>query len=697
MIAVLVATVLNSIQAEPISFDFEVGPASRAAEALGKASGLKMRAEGNVATEVVFVKVDKQPLQNVMASLARVTCADWEKKPDGAYVLSRSQSRVASEVAKSTEGRLAKLTKARASWVDSLKMSYDPKNLRAMVKQRFDVDGKRAGTNGGPEDSKYYLQSRTLERIDPLCRAFARCIRGLDLRPVAGLGYGDTVVFSTDPFPSQRALPATAMDAVRLLQSEQLAWGPALATQPLREGEDREMQFSRDHGIKFFGSEDFPSGHESWERTVPYKMTPAVALLRFTRWYGDRYGITMMLLTSQGKIVLQYSPEEFEGEYFDYRRPEPNPKLPKVEPSAETKALWSRRAGKDKASAIQVLKRFFDDPVNNDPLFMGNQELLSAYSKFRGKSLIACLHDDSRFDLDEELSLTDFLADSGRSISEAGDIIEVGPKDMADHWANRTDRAVVANCIKTLREKGQIDLFMYAKLLASRADVSESFISDFAQCIDPSHEAQMRTFETGHPPYFIQLLASLSSDQLARIGRGETIPYQNLSSAQRAIAWRIVQFGFTNAEHEGQAPSNAAYDEPTLELKHGLLQGVGLKGTVSEDELAVFYNDEAPPWNIFMVENLTHPVRLGFSSGPGPRFPAGGMANAQIGFHKQKYITLKCGLTEGHYMIARMAEPKGPPKSKPVIYKMLSAEDQVKVKKFVERRTGSGRSVPPPR
>jgi hypothetical protein len=248
----------------------------------------------------------------------------------------------------------------------------------------------------------------------------------------------------------------------------------------------------------------------------------------------------------------------------------------------------------------------------------------------------------------------------------------------------------VSACVSEFRDKGKIDLLTYARLIASRADLSESsYLGFIAQCPDPVFLPQVRSFDIGYPPYFTQLLASLSADQLARIMKGETLAYRSLTTAQQAIAYRIVHFGLVNAQHEGAIRLEAAGYEPTLELTEGLLQGTGVSGFGGEDQLAAFYNDDVkPPWNIFMVENLTHPVSVGFTSGPGPLLPAGGMVNAKIGLHTQRYIKLKCGLTGDHAVVCRMAEPIGPPKSKPVVYQRLSAEDQAKVKKFVDPRQG---------
>jgi len=668
-----------------VSVSVEAGRADKAVAALSRASGIALRTDKAVAAEVVFVKVDHLPLKEVMSSLARVTGAEWRTEDDGSYLLTRTKARIAKETKREENRKLASLEAWRKDLLKCLNVAYESKNLKRLVKEKSRLGAlNQAGRIISPPQHPVWKRIQDLERADPTYRALARSVKDLDLRPAAALPPQACVVFATKPNRAQLALGPGATVAMRKLQPEQTAWGNALKTKPLAKGEDPKVRFSTDNTIQFFkearDKDYFGARTDPWSRTLPYENKPASIVLTIACYSEDAYEMELAILDAKGDAVL-----EFEcGDISTYPSTQVDKvstdgkSTPKLKPSAEFLALHTRMetSGEKAKPAIKTLMRFFVDPVENEPLWIGNQQMLTALAKGKRKSVIACLTDEAMAMFEDSLNLSGYAESREMIATESAKCIELRPERFIKHWNQRADRTLMASCARAYLKNGKIDLLTAAKFVANAGDnVDRARLGCFIQLIDPDYRSSYASFEFPFQNAFVSLLASLSDEQLARIKNGETIAYRDLTAAQLSLVSRIVYGVRANVTTDGQVPGGLADVSPTFELPDGVLTGAGLSGSVGEDQFAVFHNGRGASDDFFRV-NLNHPDPPGFWSGPPPFLPAGGMSATMVTLHMQSYITLKCALAPGHFVVGHCAEPLGKAAGPPVLIGKLPKEIQ---------------------
>lgn len=720
--ALLLAASLR--MAEPISISFEVGRAEKAVAALSAASGVPMKAVGPAANEVVFLKVDNMPLGDIMTSLSHATGASWEKQSDGSYQLNRTSQRIAQEREKEVNLRFKRLSAWRTNLLKCLQIGYDLPNLTKIVQERFKLDDRRSQDDVSDADSqKAWARIQELIPADPTFRALARCVDGMDLGVLARMDDGDTMTFATDPNPIQHALPASSSRAAESLQAEQLVWGKALKTKPLSNDEEEGdgERFFTDRVIKSLeesGDVDdiFSARAELWDRTLPYKRKPEFVLLSVNRW-GDRYTMDLKLLTREGKLVMDSqseatSPEETESGSSQEQKEDPNPPKPKA--SEETRALQDRyRGAGDKVKpAIEKLGRFFDDPTDNDPVWIQNQETLVAIAENRKKNVIACLPDEAgaTFDaifgggvnVEESFDVDQYVEYGDMAKTETDKLIELRPANFLEHWTKQIDRAAIASCVSQYRRQGYIDLLSLVRMERGK---QAHFCPEFVELVDPTFRPQCRFFEMPSWPAYTALLGDLKPEQIGRLKKGETIPYRELSPYERHLVAQILYGERVNVEEEGDYPNDLSGISPTFELPNGIDDGGGLSAEFKEATVAVLHNGIDGDLDEFEEINLSEePPAFWGGSGASPRLPPGGAAQAMVTIHQQRVVKLKLALTPGHFLVGRFAEPLGKAKDKPVLFGKLPEDLRKKLKErsqFLQfsdlGRGGGSNGEPPPR
>lgn len=627
--------------AASVTLDFEVGRAEKAIAALSKVSGVQMRVLEPVASEILFVKVKDLPLDAVMTSIARSTASSWEKKEDGSYELSRQPSRIAQENEKEVLRRLALLNKWRAKLLKGLELRYEPVALANAMGERH-----KLVTEGRHED---------LKPIDPIHRALARCLQGMDLKPLAAADPQTCLVYTFRPNAMQRALPSGAGAAIERLQPEQAIWDRSLRLMPLHEGEDGD------------GNNRFEDGYsgDSWRRRAHHE-APVSAVLELSCQFEDTYYVHLKLLAPNGEAVADL--ENHDVSTFDGPPADKWNELERVplEPSKET-AAYIARSGSTGARAKTlngVLRPFIDDPVNNDPLWLGNQELLSALAERHGKSLIACLPDEAGLYITDEIDAAGYIERNELTPTETDNLLELRPRNFARHWLNRSDRRAMAAFALKFREAGSCDVFDYSRLLAGMKGYRGYGIgTSFPLLVNPEWLPDYAYFALPYQRAYREILLGLSPEQLARLKKGETIPYRELTPLQRSLSSRAI-FGVQRDESEGQAPNILAELSTTFELPNGLPAVGGLRVSFGEDDIACLHNGLDGEEDEFYRCNLSERQRNEDSggidwNGPPPRLPPGGMVNSTVTLHKQKRIDLKFDLTPGHSVFGRFTEPVG--------------------------------------
>jgi len=659
-----------------------------------------------VASEIVYLHVNKLPLNVVMATLANVTASTWTRKGDGTIRLERPKSRTNQEYKKLADRRRNALNIWRDKLTKCLQIPFEHTSLVKLIKEK-----RRLEKLSQQNDAKGVERQVDLDRVqgftyaDPAYRALARTVLGLDLTPVTNLSPQQSIVFTLNPNRAQLPLLPSSVAALKELQREQLIWGKALRTATPRKGQGDQEQFSTDETIKFFantGSSDgFDARTEPWSRTLPYKRTPVRAMLTIECYSEWSYQVHLKLFAANSALVLEFDggdvtkwPEHTGG----YRVK--GKSLPKPKPSKETLALWARMKGHGETirPAIATLQRFLDDPQSNDPLWLGNQEILDTLASSQKKSVIACLPDSMGVHYSNGLDLKAFLENEDLKVTESPSLLRISPFSFAEHWNDRSNRVKMAACAKSYREQGRIDLLSFVRLIGASPDAKDwSLGGSFSQLIDPEYRPGYGSYRLPFQSAFTHLLANLSNSQIARLKGGHTIPYSELSTEQRKLVGRIVYGVRVNIDEE--LPPNQTtlgYEAgPTFELPKGVNQGAGLSADFGTGQVAQFHNGTGGDSDVYYTYDLKNPRDVSFWSGPGPRIPSAGIEATTFTLHPQNYITIKCALRPGHFIVGPFTEPPGMATAKPVPMAELPKNIQQKLAKvidFLGRLSGGSKS-----
>ncbi len=671
---------------KPLTIEVEVGNAARAVQAISQATEIRMAASPEVGQEVVYINVKQQPAREVMSAIADATAAVWKSEPDGSLLLDRPESlrnRVMSaEWAQETKRRLADLKEWRDRLEKCLLIPYDNANLRRRVIEKSNLDSNQSESPSPSTQQMRWDRQEELRRTDPVFRALARCLAGVDLTKMAQMPPVSDLFYSTSPNANELPLPATAKDACRLLQAEQLRFGRVLAHAT---SSDPSSKFQTDETIKFFansaGSASFAATTEPWTRTLPYRARPTRATLTITCYQTYAYEFHLMLRSAKNEPVLEFNLGDVN---IWPKETLPGPLLiaedrQKPTPSTATRDLWAcfnRTKGGQKA-ITQSLKPFLIDPVNHDPLWLGNQELLHAIAQRTGKSVIACLPDSAFCPFDSSYDVANYL--SGRSMIpiRRSDILELRPASFRSHWTNRTNRTNLANCGQKLLTGNKVEIRDFAKLVSGRSEAAPNVLGESILSLldEDSYSGNAPgTFRMPFQSAFTSLLASLSEGQFAKLAHGFTIPYHELSRDQQDLARRIVFGPTVNGDEEG-----ASEFGPTQELPQGLIQGTGLRCELIQTYNVAFHNLRPD----FFTVNLAKPYTGPFDSGP-PQLPKNGPGGITYVYRPSTILLLKCGLTPSHSIVGRFEGPSGPSSGRPMPFNQLPVEIQKRLKETVK-------------
>ena len=653
-----------------ISVHQDIGPAFKSVAAIAKVSGVMLVTEEPLASETVFLHAKERPLGEVLLKLADATGGQWTLKGN-TYVLRRDLNigSASSEV----EKRLHQLSEYRDNLLKYANSSRTDEQLVSIVKERGRLNEANGKAIGDGIDKKL----RELDDYDPAYRFLGRCLQAVDLSDIAKLAPQASITFTTQPDASQRLLSQSAIAALKKLIEEQSTWGPILKKYYKPDQgtffTNSTVDFAkRTNNVAFFITRVMP-----WTRSVPYPKDAVTTRISVLCYSENSYTINLKLFDASQTLVedLEFSNIGFWPK--DNNGPEPIKKhvFATVQPSVETKSLW-RRVSKGTVSK-GTYDRFMLDPVNNDPLWFGNHEILGALSFVQPKSIVACLPDIADFHLEHELSPSNYLdnpGEKGLKLDEEINWLVITPKDVANHRAHRDDRRDLAAYAKELYDHNNYDILLYAPL-----EVTESRLNyGYPHLIDPYFRFFHAAFNMPFQTAFTKLLTSLNKDQLARIMDGQTIAYRDLRAEQVALCSQIVYGARVNVSVEGDADPG--------QLGGSILNGDGIAGTRGNDEYVCFHTGsakKAPFTDVMYTANTKEDGPWGWM-GPPPWLPDGGMKNATYDFRRTTSITLKCLLKGKNAVIGKFEQPRPPGLMKPISFDQLPEAIKPKIQKYVK-------------
>ncbi len=650
-------------QSPTISFDFEVGPIASAVRQLSEAAHVPLSIRGAAANETVFLHVDRRPLTEVLAELAKVTRTEWTNE-NGTLVLVRPAHLTEETKAEEACQRLSILNKWRREALGKLEVSASEKYATYRAVQTH--EGRSAE------------EAFRLPLIETL---LTRCIADLDLTRVAQLEKGERVVYSLHPTPAQHPLPQTARDALVRFNATLHAWQREAAQEqtkkPTKPGLPEEkiyrpyLYMTRNPDLCKSGSAD------------------AVCLALYRD--DDRFAFDFYLL-DKSKRVIGSSSDSIADHRAESAEPSRIPVICKpATPAARpaTRAFWEAVRTYDPPMAPREIDRllapYFDDPVHYDLLNLGNQEALQAVGSVTGKSVVACIPDEGvsnypNFDLDRYLKLGTRFETTTRL---NGEWIEYSPASFVDHWGSRCDRQAIARFAREFRTNGVASAPTVAATLP-RVQKDLAFFWQNLQIINPpgrnGHQSAWHLMTLS--PGFTTLFQTLSLTQWSDLKRGFRIPYSQLTAEQLQACAKVILAVPTTAFSSPRNVIGLARWEPTEELANGLNDGGGLSGEEGSYDICVAHDPTEPPErdlvemvNVTPTENLENAA----SSPCGIRARCKRFMRFEM--RKWHYLFLKCFLKGNHYYLGAFYPPIQPDTGKRLRYEELPKRVQFALRK----------------
>lgn len=650
-------------QSPTISFDFEVGPIASAVQQLSEVAHVPLSIRVAAANETVFLHVDRRPLSEVLAELARVTRTEWINE-NGTLILDRPAHLIAATQAEEVRQRLSRLN----TWRDEMLAKLNSSDVESY--ESYKADQAREARSA---DDVFRL---------PLIQTLViRCIADLDLANVAQLGKGERIVYALHPTPAQHPLPPSTRDAFIRFNATLAAWQQEAAhdrtKKPTKPGlpDDKiyrpYLYMTRNPDLCKSGSAD----------------SVCLALYRD----DNRFAYDFYLL-DKSKQVIGFSYDRMGEPRDEFGEPKRIPVIGKPAipaPRPATRAFWEAvRPYKPTMTPGEIdrqLAPYFDDPVHHDLLNLGNQEDLAAVGPATGRSVIACLPDEaissySNGRLDRYLEFGTKFETTTRI---NGEWIEYSPASFVDHWGSRCNRQAIAQIAKELRTQGEASAPTVASTLP-RVQKDLAFFWQNLQIINPygrgGHESPWHLMTLS--PGFTTLFQTLSVTQWGDLKRGLRIPYSHLTAEQQQASAKVINSVPRAAFSSPRTLSGLARWEPTEELANGLNDGGGLSGEEGSYDICVAHDPtERPQRDLVEMVNVTPTENLENALSPPCDVRAHCNRFMRFEMRKWRYLFLKCFLKGNHYYLGAFYPPIQPDTGKRLRYEQLPKRVQIALRR----------------
>lgn len=631
-----------------VSIDVPVGRVSKAVERLAQKTGVPMQVKGELGSEIVFLHIDQRPLKEVMEKLAGVTKGRWFLESKGRFVLERSVALVALEKQKQNQILLKSLQLWRKKQTEPLDLPYSPASISKFIKEKR------------PNPPVSFPMSSEISMFGPVGRAFARFLRSIDLSGLLDMPEQSFRGFTTGKPSPEYEFRLNTSDVLKHLVDEQKMWGRQLELSQGQSELDKAMLVDSPKPV-CINLEDL------FSKSLRFSREPKSTTVSFTREYNFyfvqffvRDADSNVIATATARISVPPPDGTPEGKAqnlgFD------------IKPSAELQALWklpqSVNDNLPPSEPFRLMAPYFDNPVENEPLSLGNQEVLSYIGTYFKKSVVACLPDNLLCIYPSSYSPSSFLSGQGTSIESktTSNWIEFYPANFVTHLAKRVDRQLLELFVK--QEKITSD----AALRTYVAMANSYFGAYFASWSSPRLWKTHVKYEANDFVDFNRLFVSLSNSQLLRLQKGEIIPYRDLDSKQALLFSNLTKkpsqwiYSFTSSE-----PGDA--DEP------------GLGAETVEEANCYISNVQPKPGTI--VVPLSDRKETRFTGGHCPvgnPFPT---KSSFFEFRKHRRFTLRCYTSKKNYIAGDFWYPEEPGNGKRIAYSELSGKDLDRLRRHV--------------
>ena len=580
----------------PVHYDQPAQTVKQLLANLSRQTGVRLFAPSPLDAEIVLVSVDGMPLKTLMDALAAVMDAQWVEQPNGSYHLLRTpklaRERRAQDDAKIlTELRRYLERPETRALTEPLTEPIVRERLQAI--QSFAQESIAQAPAGSPEWKQAIFRGHDLLRsIDPDERLMARLVQRLNLRRLLEIPVGERRVFSN--VQGRYLLPF------------------GFPVQPLLE------QYQREAATMY----------HLWTHPT-YGIDPA----RMASWlpsnYHRRWKLPQTPLTRLYLVVSRVSPGGFlfqavladeslehvvkcDFAIYELLWDSPNEATPQASLPSPVRIEWSNLS-RQFIDAYRALMRGQEvnafpevlDPSKVEPLSTIPSDVLRAYARQRGKSLVALVPDalagwierharEGCETLQQYLTLFEFVEDY--AVIEQEGVLLLKPRWSSYWWGQRLDRQAMSRWLQQVRQRGYPNLDDRLALLKMYEPIKRNNAVLFLYQEVVLHGETIPNFD-----WQIRFLNSLTQHQIDRLRAGEPLTLAKLSPAQRE---RLIH-DIYHSEARLYPLASVEPEEYAAREKIGrLLDQVNLPH--------VFYPDGLPPNTVIRIAKHHPQGAIGF-------------------------------------------------------------------------------------
>jgi len=548
----------------PVTYTTRAARASEVVKALGLLAKVNLQTSAQTEGEILVISVKDQPLSQVMSRIAVVTSGEWKQEgpvyrlvPNEAVRRVEERDEFAKRVAKirkSISDRVAEQKKNDEALAKKLAASIAESKAGSKSKtdDKAKVDTKTNEEEGDSEDASPSPYSSIEEKM------VTALLLGIDATVLAQIETGDRFVFTTDPTQTQRSLGGDATEIINNFiqkHNEEVAKAPIDAdTDADTNGMDEKqaevfrqmmkqktskigqvnkaMLIVKQNGSAFSFGNDVELRLYDSKGTTVFSTTSNLALgLNSNGPFGvsgedssDVEQVQNPVPKKQNAVVVKKTPIEY---------------------SDDSKALMASGktmgAGSFKLSITPELRRKLFLPNVYDPLSYTQTDELFAYSKSKGKPLVADISDDwdqsvlgpSRADTTLESVEKDLQEAHTMTIVADPTFTVVKPAHPSKSRAIRIDRLALATLMHASEEKGIPSLDDLAEYAIHTTDQSAAgFASGYLALFVPGSITEALGGATNRD--MLRFYGHLPAEARNTLVNGGRLAFNALTSAQRA-------------------------------------------------------------------------------------------------------------------------------------------------------------------
>ncbi|MFI5386847.1 MAG: hypothetical protein ACHQ50_12095 [Fimbriimonadales bacterium] len=550
--AVLALFSASFSQEAKVTYTTPAVSAKKAVAGLAEKSGMKIACSTAMDKEILILRLQDAPVDQVMAQIAAVTSGTWSKEGETSYLVPNSSMRSGEEI--KLRQRLA------AKIADALKKQADAfaKAAKTTPAQQPAVPAMFAGIGAGNE-------------------AMTKLALAIGANQLASVDEGGRVVFSSNPTRMQRSLPGGANAIIDEFVAD---YNKRAALAKQDEPAKNEVDPNMAAFMELFGNR--------MKKPQPITTAPAKALVVASRrgmFMG--YTLELKLYDAQGKMLANSSLPLVTDMPFDPQsilKPAAPPKNEgqEIQLSALAKELYSANRsfgslGSGGAGNLKLSKELMvalRDPVEHDPLSFVHSEALIATAQQRNEQLVADLPDGvtSVFDdlvakgkLTPESFLSDIKGEDKAQIQEGNGWIVISAANPVKARKERTDRVALRSLIQVAQAQGYLGLDTLASYAVSNeaplegAPASMMYVMLFAPGAMQQGMMGMVNWE------MLRLYGMLDSGQRQALRQGTRLQFGQLAPGQQTQVSKMLFGADEVLTVETQQPGRPKQD-PLTEL-----------------------------------------------------------------------------------------------------------------------------------